>query len=223
MIGVTTECFIVSEGSAGSLSAPYPVHKITIVPFAQEMRRDTSLWGQLFGFQVVSGTVSNFGISFLTRKQGKNTVYCYSFRLCMIFSVVAQSAPPSPIKGGLFMTVASPGSTHHGGRTSYYPSSHAFEEKGTLLRYPLQAWLIYSSLAVPIYDGRPKNGKAFAFTDIDFQQLSDLPLYKKGRADLPPNSLVAVGYTLSTYLGNQSGMTILSSNIQFVILLGIAA
>jgi hypothetical protein len=82
---------------------------------------------------------------------------------------------------------------------------------------------LYSSLAVPIYDGRPKNGKGFSFMDIDFQQLSGLPLYKKGRANLPPNSLVAVGYTLSTYLGNQSGMTILSSNIQFIILLGIAA
>ena len=69
MLGVVTECFLVEECMGGSLNAPYPIHKVTIVPFAQEMCRDTSLWGLLFGFEVVSGSVSNLGISFLTRRQ----------------------------------------------------------------------------------------------------------------------------------------------------------
>jgi len=71
--------------------------------------------------------------------------------------------------------------------------------------------------SVPIYDGR----QSFHFTDANFQNLSGWPLYKGGRRDLPDNSVVAVGYTLSTYVGGNSGATCLSSNVQFVILLGL--
>jgi len=78
-------------------------------------------------------------------------------------------------------------------------------------------------LTVAIYDGRSKMGQAFAFTDEDFQNLSRFPLYKKGTRDLPVNSVVAVGYTLSTYYAECSGTTVLSSNVQFVVLLGVAA
>src|ERR1700677_255175 len=64
MIGVTTESFLVEEGTV-----PYPVHKVTIVPFVQEMRRDTALWGQLFKFNLITASVSANGLSFLTQKQ----------------------------------------------------------------------------------------------------------------------------------------------------------
>jgi hypothetical protein len=86
MLGVTTECFLVSDGSGGPSNAQYPVHKITVVPFAQEMRRDTSLWGQMFDFHVISGTVSSMGISFLTRKQGKFFVLYFRLQLLLCCS-----------------------------------------------------------------------------------------------------------------------------------------
>jgi hypothetical protein len=78
---------------------------------------------------------------------------------------------------------------------------------------------------VPIYDGRCKAGDSdgFSFTESNFNNLLSLPLYKKGSRDLPANAVVAVGYTLSTYIGKQTGSPILSSNIQFVILLGMTA
>jgi hypothetical protein len=76
-------------------------------------------------------------------------------------------------------------------------------------------------VAVPIYDGRSKAGRPFSFSDHDFQNLSSFPLYREGNKDLPHNAVVAVGYTLSTYFGERSGMSILSSNIQFVIFLGV--
>jgi len=66
MLGLVSECFIIDEGYSGSSLKPYPVHKISIVPFVQEMCRDTSLWGQLFDFEVITGSVSNLSISFLT-------------------------------------------------------------------------------------------------------------------------------------------------------------
>jgi len=69
MLGVVTECFLVAEGISGSPNASYPVHKVTIVPFAQEMRRDTSVWGEVLGFHVIAGAMSPLGFSFFTKKK----------------------------------------------------------------------------------------------------------------------------------------------------------
>jgi hypothetical protein len=67
MLGVVTECAIIQ---VGYLVAPrYPVHKISIAPFAQEMRRDSSCWGAVLGFRTIIGPVSSFGISFSTRPE----------------------------------------------------------------------------------------------------------------------------------------------------------
>ena len=72
---------------------------------------------------------------------------------------------------------------------------------------------------VPIYDGR----SGFNFTEEEFLELATLPLYKDGTRDLPEKAVVAVGYSVNTYTGEKSGSTNLSTNVQFVILLGIAA
>jgi hypothetical protein len=71
-----------------------------------------------------------------------------------------------------------------------------------------------------VYDGRARNGRApFMFTDRDFANLSSWPLYRKGSADIPADSVVSVGYALSSYKG-ASG-PVLSSNIHFVILISV--
>jgi len=71
---------------------------------------------------------------------------------------------------------------------------------------------------VPVYDGCAHNGRpAFVFMDADFKALSSWHLYKKGASEIPLNSVVSVGYMLSTYKGNSG--SVLSSNIQFVIVI----
>lgn len=55
------------------------------------------------------------------------------------------------------------------------------------------------------------------FTDSDFAKLSSWPLYRKGSSEIPADSIVSVGYSLSSYKGS-SGL-VLSSNIQFVIVI----
>ena len=73
-------------------------------------------------------------------------------------------------------------------------------------------------LLVPVYDGRARNGHAaFMFTDNDFSNLSSWPLFRKGATDIPAESIVSVGYALSTYKG-ASG-PVLSSNVHFVIVI----
>jgi hypothetical protein len=79
-----------------------------------------------------------------------------------------------------------------------------------------------STFLVPVYDGRAGNGRApFMFTDADFAKLSSWPLYRKGATDIPADSIVSVGYALSTYKG-ASG-PVLSSNIHFVIIISAPA
>jgi hypothetical protein len=72
---------------------------------------------------------------------------------------------------------------------------------------------------VPVYDGRARDGRApFRFNETDFSRLSSWPLYRKGLVcELPDEAIVSVGYSLGTYKG-ASG-TVVSSNLQFVILL----
>ena len=73
-----------------------------------------------------------------------------------------------------------------------------------------------------MYDGRARKGRAaFMFTDADFASLSSWPLYRKGSSDIPADSIVSVGYTLSSYKG-ASG-PVLSSNIHFVIIISTPA
>jgi hypothetical protein len=74
---------------------------------------------------------------------------------------------------------------------------------------------------VPIYDGRETSThSAFQFTDEDFRNLPSWPLYQEGSCEIPLDAVVAVGYTLSTYVGN-SGLRCLSTNAQFVVLLAL--
>ena len=70
MLGVVTECFLIAEGALGQ---HHTVHKISIAPFAQEMRRDTSLWGEVLGFDSIIGSVSEEGLSFSTRAKKMGT------------------------------------------------------------------------------------------------------------------------------------------------------
>ena len=79
------------------------------------------------------------------------------------------------------------------------------------------------SFRVPIYDGRANAGTGFSFTDKDFAGLTNLPLYRGGKRDLTDRAVVAVGYTVGTWEARESKENYLSTNLQFVILLGNAA
>ena len=76
--------------------------------------------------------------------------------------------------------------------------------------------------SVPIYDGHPGSASPFTFTEENFRNLSGMALYGGGKKEVPLNSVVAVGYTLSSYETGNLG-TCLLTNVQFVILLGLAA
>lgn len=85
MSGVVTSSKIISSVQLTGLKGEYKQHRVTIAPFPQEMRRYSSVWGQLLNFTVVLATTSRIGISFVTR--GDNQVSKYSAS-CEYFSPV---------------------------------------------------------------------------------------------------------------------------------------
>ena len=67
MTGTLTESFIIDSSEAGPRSAPYAIHKVTVAPLEQEWRRDVSVWGMLFNFRTIVGSLSENGFAFATR------------------------------------------------------------------------------------------------------------------------------------------------------------
>jgi hypothetical protein len=234
MLGLVTECCLVTECS---VTANFTVHKISIAPFVQEMRRDTSLWGQLFGFVSICGPVSEDGLSFSTRAKtfgkadnmpGESLLPNIDLSLKIVVgSSYGSPTTPKKVRSSLLATVRSPMASASRDRAPNhkYNASVPFEEKGALPeRLPVSTTDIIF-IPVPIYDGRPTQPypEGFLFTDQHFRDLCKFPLFGKGSRDLPADSLVAVGYTISTYVSERYPDPKLSTNVQFVILLGVGA
>ena len=129
------------------------------------------------------------------------------------------SAPSSPVKSRPSSSVLKAVSTSSAARTadSMFAASRSFDDRSKLAFLFLYS-IVNSYFLVPVYDGRARNGvEPFMFTDEDFRNLTLWPLYRKGSCDIPVDSVVSVGYTLSTYKG-ASG-PVLSSNIHFIIII----
>ena len=206
MLGIVSECNIVSPGFAGPPSATYSVRRITIAPFDQEFRRDTSVWGHILKFRSIVGTVGAGGVSFSSHRKTE----------------IPQGGNSTPKKTAAYLTqVTSPLAAASAGRAgASYPSSRGFDDPS--MSPPDRVPPLLKSLSVPIYDGRRRTTSAFLFDDQGFASLSDLPLYRDGKRDLSDKAVVAVAYTAGTWTG-RSGELNLSTNLQFVILLGNAA
>ncbi|KAF8877033.1 hypothetical protein BD779DRAFT_1475393 [Infundibulicybe gibba] len=195
MVGTVSFCELI-QGSYTSGS--YTCHRIGIIPFAQEMRRDSSVWGmKLGGWNNIVGPVESGGFAFHSRPK--------------TYTQPVQS-PQTPEKKKSKMSMMINMNSPSGSRTTtpvngrgVYLSSRSFEDP------------------VPIYDGRGKTTSPFKFTGKDFDRLTTMPLYRKGHEDLPNDAIVAVGYTLNTYISHYNGGSSehLSVNVQFVILLAI--
>ena len=71
MTGTLTKSYLVASFEASPCHSLYLIHKVTIASLEQEMRRDTSVWGKLFDFQVITGMMSLAGFAFTTRGEGK--------------------------------------------------------------------------------------------------------------------------------------------------------
>ena len=65
------ESFLLSPCESGPHHAPYSIHKVSIAPLEQDMRRDMSLWGLVFQFHVIAGMMTPMGFGFATRGEGK--------------------------------------------------------------------------------------------------------------------------------------------------------
>lgn len=151
-----------------------------------------SLWGLVFQFHVIAGMMTPMGFGFATYGEGKGDQW----------KTVGSPSSPMKAKSSVLKSISSPLVAMSSGST--FSASRSFDDP------------------VPMYDGRARRGRpAFAFTDTDFKRLSSWPLYHKGSSDIPLESVVSVGYSLSTY--KAASGSVLSSNIQSVIVLSTPA
>lgn len=75
MSGVCTESHIDASVVVGPARGPYRQHRVTVVPFHQEFRRDTSAWGNILGFTIIPATINSNGFAFVTRGEGKSVTF----------------------------------------------------------------------------------------------------------------------------------------------------
>ncbi|KAF8076943.1 hypothetical protein FPV67DRAFT_1665179 [Lyophyllum atratum] len=196
MIGMVTESMLFHTAYSGSQSSQFEVHRITIGPAPQEMRRDTSLWGQLLEFpqDVIVGPAGPLGFSFTTfpKTNGARST---------------STAPPSPKTPPKFKY----------GSSILSPSATGSVSTGSSFGFPVRF-----EDTVPVFYGREAHGlKPFLFTDKDFSTLSSRPRYRGNVKEIPDESIVAVGYGVGLYISKgASANKYLSSNIFFVIILG---
>ncbi|KAF8800969.1 hypothetical protein BYT27DRAFT_7245428 [Phlegmacium glaucopus] len=198
MTGIVTECAVISDGYTGGPDNEKTVHKVSLAPFRQDFRRDTTMWGKILSFDNLSCAISTEGLSFTTRPR---TLSAPMFTSSSAGSVLL--SPRTPRKGGSrAMTVMhSPAPAR---RSDNYITARTFEQR------------------VPIYDGRSVEGaREFTFSDTDFAKLSSWPLYERGLQDVPYDAVVSVGYTLNTFGEGPRGPNGLSTNLHFVILLAL--
>lgn len=98
------ESFLVVAAEVGWHSSSFLIHKVTIAPLEQEWHWDVSLWGYLFNFTIISGTMSPEGFGFGTRREGKGDGYhlciflLHLFQQTMLTYRHPASVPASPIK-----------------------------------------------------------------------------------------------------------------------------
>ncbi|KAJ3967448.1 hypothetical protein EV361DRAFT_871627 [Lentinula raphanica] len=79
---------------------------------------------------------------------------------------------------------------------------------------------------IPIFDGRRSSDTAFECeaNDLHEMAINSYPLYQNGDVDLPPGSLVTVGYTVHTYPPKSGeGPICLSFDIAFLVLMALPA
>lgn len=92
MTGIVTDCAIISEACTGGPDNEKPVHKISLAPFRQEFRRDTTMWGKILNFDNLSCAISTEGLSFTTKPKTLSApVFSSSGMSCLISVVVCLS------------------------------------------------------------------------------------------------------------------------------------
>ncbi|GLB43027.1 hypothetical protein LshimejAT787_1204760 [Lyophyllum shimeji] len=206
MNGVVSSCDLVGPGVlAGSSSLDsdkFLQHRISIFPFRQEIVRDMAAIFQVLQLPAtgVKGTYSKGGLAFVTRGQGKRATLSHNSGYAI---PKEQPRPDLDDHSDLFAVDAVPVATTFASSTA------------------TKAVLEYDDV-VPIYDGRAETGRPFRFDPGDFDDLPSWRLYMNNRSDLPPLSVVTVGYSTNWYTldrTNPNAQRYLSTNVLFVIVL----
>ena len=138
MTGIVTDCAIVSDGYTGGPDNEKTVHKISLAPFRQEFRRDTTMWGKILNFDSLSCAISTEGLSFTTKPRTLSAPVFPSSCMSHLVSVslrffyviyLAVASQKTPKKGGsrTMSVMLSPAPAC---RADNYIMTRSFEQRG---------------------------------------------------------------------------------------------
>ncbi|KAG6888588.1 hypothetical protein C0992_008119 [Termitomyces sp. T32_za158] len=181
----------------GPQGGKYKQHRITLIPFFQEIRRDVSIMCLVLGLEEPLGTTSCHGFAFVSRGEGKKA------------SFVNRGGYASPKKAGPKVL-----------NDSMIGVESPKKSNKTLFDNAVNSVVDYDD-TVPVYDGRFKSGSPFRFTPANFDAIQTWPSFRGGRAEVPEGSVVAVGYSANYYtIGKEDeSVPVLTTNVLFVIVL----
>ncbi|TFK66985.1 hypothetical protein BDN72DRAFT_899339 [Pluteus cervinus] len=166
------------------------VHGIRASFYPQEIRRDFTVWGEALRFRVVTGNMDEQGtLEFLGRSQGAASSSPRKSNSNHTYATTYSSLEPDVLDTTSYTSKAVEG----------FPWDRAYEDP------------------IPIFDGVASTGNAFDFSTTAFENLKNRSLWRSGEEDIPDNSIVAVGYTLSTW--GDGEVKRLNSNLVFAIVL----
>jgi hypothetical protein len=102
MTGIVTDGAIISEGCTGGPENEKVVHKLSLAPFRQEFRRDTTMWGKILNFDNISCAISTEGVSFTTKPRtlsapifhSSSMSPAYILHFCILLNICLQLQLP---------------------------------------------------------------------------------------------------------------------------------
>ena len=97
MTGIVTDCAIISEGFTGSPDNEKTVHEISLAPFHQEFQRDTTMWGKVLNFDLLSCAISTEGLLFTTRPRTLSAPLFQSSGMSCLVPVLVRCSYATPM------------------------------------------------------------------------------------------------------------------------------
>ncbi|KAF8329029.1 hypothetical protein F5887DRAFT_1081410 [Amanita rubescens] len=188
-----------------SINASHKIRQVVLLPFAGEVQRLLAYIGTVFETDEYLCLLDSGSLLLTTRREGAGADYNNSVNYASSSSSPSRTRVPaglltsSPVKLG-----SSPNPNK--GKSTHFPPSLGFKDN------------------VPVYDVRKR--PEFMFDKEGLKNITDLPIYKNGKTDIPPCKYIAtVGYTVGSWKTRASAdddtiRSCASLNIQFIIILG---
>ncbi|KAF8315105.1 hypothetical protein F5887DRAFT_920937 [Amanita rubescens] len=205
---ITTGLIVESQlkdATDSTINAGHKIRQVILLPFAGEVQRLFAYIGTVFETDEYVCLLDSGSLILTTRREGAGADYNNYVNSPSSSSSPARTRVPAGLLTSSPVKIGSSRNQNKGKSTHFAPSL-GFKDR------------------VPVYDARRR--PTFMFDKDGLKHVSDLPIYKIDKTEIPPCKYIAtVGYTVGSWKTRASAddetiRSCASLNIQFVIILG---